>query len=66
MAESYRLPFLANQVMKYFHVFIPLLMAIYLAAVRVMASHQATHVITLTCHMPSFWPCKLCPTAIKH
>ena len=32
--------------MKYFHVFISLFITIYLAAVRVMASHQAIHVIT--------------------
>ena len=59
------MPFPANQVMSYFHVFISLLMAIFLAAIRVMASHQAIRIITLACQVPSFWPRKSCPTAIK-
>ena len=34
------MPFPVNQVMNYFHVFIPLLTAFCLAAVHIMASHQ--------------------------
>ena len=57
--------FPANQVLKYFHVFISLLMAICLAAVLEMTSHQAIRIITLACQVPSFRPRKSCPTAIK-
>ena len=59
------MPFPANQVMKYFHVFISLLMAICLAAVRIMAANQAINIITSACQVPSYQPRKLCPTAIK-
>ena len=51
------MPFPANQVMKYFHVFISLLMAICLAAVHVMASHQAICIITLACQVPRHVSC---------
>ena len=59
------MPFPANQVMNYFHVFISLLMTIFLAAIRVMDSYQAICVITLACQVSSFWLRKSCPTAIK-
>ena len=57
--------FPANQVMKYFHVFISLHMAICLASVCVMASNQAIRIITSACQVPSFGPRKSCPTAIS-
>ena len=48
------MPFPANQVVNYFCMFISLLMAICLAAVRIMASHQAIgHAITSACQVPS-------------
>ena len=59
------MPSPTKQVMNYFQVFISLLMAICLADIHVMASHQAIHVIALACGVTSFWPLKPCPTAIK-
>ena len=57
------MPFQANQVLKHFHVFISLIMAIYLAAIHVMASHHTIHVITSACQVLSFQPRRLYPTA---
>ena len=59
------MPFLANQVINYFHVFISLLMAICLANICVMVSYQAICAIILACQVSSFQPLKSCPTAIK-
>ena len=67
------MPFPANQVICYFHAFISLLKAIYLAAIHIIVSTLSLrlnlglniHVIILACKVPSFQPHKLCPTAIK-
>ena len=58
--------FPANQVMNYFYVFILLLMAICLAVIHAIASHQQHLCHRFLLSGTIFLLCRLCPTAIKH
>ena len=66
------MPFPANQVISYFHVFISLVKATYFPGCHLRNSFTLTlnlelniSVIASACQVPSFQPCKLCATTIK-